>query len=127
LRSRAARAWGHHAPHSLPLRWLAKVTSEGHFAVTAFIVVSGFCLMLPVARAGRRLRGGTGVFLLRRFCRIAPPMYAAVLLAVLILQVPGQRAAYGYAQVTARQLVAHGLLSQTFVPGGLLPDNGPLC
>lgn len=121
-----SRAWGRHVPGSLLLRLIAKVTSEGHFAVTAFIVISGFCLMLPVVRAGGTLRGGARVFFVRRFWRIAPPMYLAVLLSVLLLQIPSLRAAYGYSQVNARQLVAHGLLVQTFVPYSLLPNDGPL-
>lgn len=120
------RAWGIHAPRSPVLRALAKVTAQGHFAVTAFIVISGFCLMLPAVRAGMRMRGGAGVFLVRRFWRIAPPLYAAVLLAVLVLQAPAVRLAHGYPPVTSRQLVAHALLIQNFVPRGLLPDDGPL-
>src|SRR5580692_1065615 len=50
----------------------------GHMAVTVFIVISGFCLMLPVVRAGNHLRGGTAGFFKRRARRILPPYYAAV-------------------------------------------------
>lgn len=56
----------------------------GHFAVTVFITLSGFCLMLPVARTGGILRGGTGTFLKRRARRILPPYYAALALSLLI-------------------------------------------
>jgi peptidoglycan/LPS O-acetylase OafA/YrhL len=55
----------------------------GHFAVDFFIVISGFCLMLPVARSGDgKLRGGFRSYIERRARRILPPYYAAVAVAV---------------------------------------------
>jgi peptidoglycan/LPS O-acetylase OafA/YrhL len=50
----------------------------GHLSVSVFIVISGFCLMLPVVKAGNRLRGGTVGFFKRRARRILPPYYGAV-------------------------------------------------
>jgi peptidoglycan/LPS O-acetylase OafA/YrhL len=55
----------------------------GHLSVTVFIVISGFCLMLPVVRAGNRLRGGTVAFLKRRARRILPPYYGALAFCLL--------------------------------------------
>jgi peptidoglycan/LPS O-acetylase OafA/YrhL len=62
----------------------------GNLAVAVFIVLSGFVLMLPVARTGDyTLRGGTAQFLRRRARRILPPYYAALaLFALLISTVP---------------------------------------
>lgn len=125
------RAWGDTPPQSAALRLLAKLLSEGHFAVTTFIVISGFCLALPMARAGGVLRGGPAVFFKRRFWRIAPPLYFAFALAALLLQagrgngttVP---AYYPDTHVTATQWLAHALLLQNLIPGGLLPNNGAL-
>jgi peptidoglycan/LPS O-acetylase OafA/YrhL len=57
----------------------------GHLSVTVFIVISGFCLMLPVVRAGNRLRGGTAAFLKRRARRILPPYYGAFALCLLMI------------------------------------------
>lgn len=57
----------------------------GHLSVTVFIVISGFCLMLPVARAGNQLRGGTAAFLQRRARRILPPYYGAVALCLVLI------------------------------------------
>lgn len=58
----------------------------GHAAVSIFIVLSGFCLMLPVVRSGDgRLRGGAAEYLKRRAWRIVPPYYAALLLGMLLL------------------------------------------
>jgi peptidoglycan/LPS O-acetylase OafA/YrhL len=120
------RAWLPGAPHSKWLRLVAKVTSEGHFAVTAFLVISGFCLMLPVLRSELRLKGGSTVFFKRRFLRIAPPLYAAFVLSVGVLQLSRVRLAYGYPQVTLRQVVAHAFLIQMPTPDGLLANNGVL-
>lgn len=60
---------------------LAMVFFHGHLAVAAFIFVSGFCLMLPVARYGCSLRAGTTGFYVGRIKRIVPTFYAAVALA----------------------------------------------
>jgi len=57
----------------------------GHLSVTVFIVISGFCLMLPVARAGNVLRGGTVGFFKRRARRILPPYYAAVAVCLALI------------------------------------------
>jgi peptidoglycan/LPS O-acetylase OafA/YrhL len=57
----------------------------GHLAVSVFIVISGFCLMLPVVRAGGELRGGARVFFQRRARRILPPYYSAVALSLLLM------------------------------------------
>jgi peptidoglycan/LPS O-acetylase OafA/YrhL len=57
-----------------------------HFAVTIFITISGFCLMIPVVRAGSMLRGGTIRFMLRRALRILLPFYCAMGLALLLIK-----------------------------------------
>jgi len=57
----------------------------GHLAVTVFIVISGFCLTLPVVAAGDRLRGGTRAFFARRARRILPPYYGALALSLLLI------------------------------------------
>ena len=64
--------------------WLGRLTNwtlYSHFAVDIFIVLSGFCLILPVARDGE-LRGGAARFFGRRAWRILPPFYAALALSV---------------------------------------------
>ena len=60
---------------------LANWLLYGHLAVDVFIVLSGFCLMLPVARS-RSLRGGWRRFYYSRARRILPPMYAALCVAI---------------------------------------------
>ena len=59
----------------------------GHLAVDVFIVLSGYCLMLPVARsADGQLSGTVGRFFQRRAMRILPPYYAALLLCLLLIR-----------------------------------------
>ena len=53
------------------------IFGNGHYAVAAFIVISGFCLGLPIVRAGGVLRGGALRFFARRARRILPPYYLA--------------------------------------------------
>lgn len=57
----------------------------GHLAVSVFIVISGFCLYLPVARTGDALKGGFSRFFKRRARRILPPYYAALGLSLLLI------------------------------------------
>ena len=61
-------------------RWL----EYGHYAVAMFIVLSGYCLMLPVARSGGNLVGGFRQYLIRRARRMLPPYYAALVLSLII-------------------------------------------
>ena len=67
--------------------WSALVGNyqASHEAVLLFIVLSGFCLALPVVRAGGDLRGGARLFYLRRARRILPPYYAALSLSLLLI------------------------------------------
>ncbi len=58
----------------------------GRSAVDVFIVLSGYCLMLPIIRSGR-LSGGSGGFLRRRARRILPPYYAALGVSLLVIAV----------------------------------------
>lgn len=57
----------------------------GHLSVTVFIVISGFCLALPVVAADGELRGGTWAFIKRRARRILPPYYGAVALCLALI------------------------------------------
>jgi peptidoglycan/LPS O-acetylase OafA/YrhL len=57
----------------------------GHDAVAIFIVLSGYCLMLPVARADGQLVRGLSNYFARRAWRILPPYYATVLGSLLLL------------------------------------------
>jgi len=67
------------------IAWLTGWLYFGHFGVVIFIVVSGFCLMLPVAGNGDRIRGGIPAYLRRRIRRIVPPYYFAMILTLLAI------------------------------------------
>jgi peptidoglycan/LPS O-acetylase OafA/YrhL len=71
-------------------RWFTIFTlfKPGSYGVTVFIVLSGYCLALPVARAADpQLNGGLTRFLTQRARRILPPYYAAVALSIALLLV----------------------------------------
>lgn len=62
-------------------QWLA----HGRFAVAIFIVLSGYCLMLPIVRsANDQIAGGLLNYFKRRARRILPPYYAALILSLLL-------------------------------------------
>ncbi len=61
-------------------KWL----EYGSFSVATFIVLSGYCLMLPVVKTGT-LRGGWLDYLKRRAKRILPPYYAALVMSLLLI------------------------------------------
>ena len=94
----------------LALRLALGWVRYGQFAVDVFIVLSGFCLMLPVARtAAGELRGGLRGFLGRRAWRILPPYYAAVVVSLLLI-------------LAARLAHTHVLAdnAEVFTPGNLM-------
>lgn len=57
----------------------------GHVSVVVFIVLSGYSLMLPVARsADAKLKGGWKNYIFRRAWRILPPYYAALAICIIL-------------------------------------------
>jgi peptidoglycan/LPS O-acetylase OafA/YrhL len=100
----------------------------GHFSVTFFITLSGFCLMMPVLRSGS-LRGGARGFAIGRVKRILPPYYAALLLSIVIawgfLKVHTHTLYDQSLPVTARGILGHIFLLQN-LQGSAYQINGPL-
>jgi peptidoglycan/LPS O-acetylase OafA/YrhL len=90
------------------------VLRYAHFAVDIFIVISGFCLFLPVVRAAGELRGGASRFFSRRALRILPPYYAAVAASIAALWLRGQAKQFtgaNFATVWHHVLLVHDALS----------------
>ncbi|MBV8780438.1 MAG: acyltransferase [Phycisphaerae bacterium] len=58
--------------------------TEGRIAVDWFIVVSGFCLMLPTLSRGYKLRGTIGEFYVKRARRILPTYWVAVIISAIL-------------------------------------------
>jgi peptidoglycan/LPS O-acetylase OafA/YrhL len=54
----------------------------GHYAVDVFIVLSGFCLMLPLSVANTLRLPDVKEYFVRRAWRIIPPYYAAILVSL---------------------------------------------
>jgi peptidoglycan/LPS O-acetylase OafA/YrhL len=96
----------------------------GHLSVTVFIVISGFCLSLPVVGANDTLRGGVTGFLKRRARRILPPYYGAMAVAlILIWTVLGKATGSLWdvpIRVTPIAVVSHLLLVQNFFATGAI-------
>ena len=63
-----------------PPHWAAPL-SFGN-VVPAFLVLSGYCLMLPVVRGNGSLRGGAAAFFRKRARRLLPPYYAGLILSL---------------------------------------------
>ncbi|MGV3723056.1 MAG: acyltransferase family protein [Actinomycetota bacterium] len=119
---------------SPPLRALANCFHFGHLAVGVFIVLSGFCLMLPVAAAGNgRLPRGLADYLRRRAWRILPPYYAALALSIACLSVgllftgasvvQGQEIRSG---LSVGSVISHLLLLHNLKVDWAYTINGPL-
>lgn len=118
------------SPLMRPIAWLLDF---GGYAVPIFIVLSGFCLMLPLAqRATDQMPGGVTAYLRRRAWRILPPYYVALLLSLLLislvpaLQTPQQTDWDTKIPVTAGAIFAHLLMLQNLSPDWLFKINGPM-
>lgn len=104
----------------------------GTLAVPVFIVLSGFVLMLPVARsAALELRGGFRDYLRRRARRILPPYFASLaIIAAMILFVPAMQTGHGTewdskVPVTPGGLISHLFLVHNLNPAWIYQINGP--
>ncbi len=110
--------------------WLGFTQMIGHFAVTTFIVLSGYCLMLPVVRAGGVLKGGPSLFFRKRAKRILPPYYLALLLSLfLIVSLIGQPTGSHWdtsIRVDGPGLITHLLLLHNLFPQDQVQINNAL-
>ena len=123
------RVWSDREPNGV-FKILAKVLAQGHFAVSVFIVISGFCLMLPVLNNHLRLRGGIVRFFKKRAWRILPPFYIAFLLSLATLVFSLSDVKYPTQDLNAA-FVGKTILSHLFVVNNIfekisLPTNGVL-
>jgi peptidoglycan/LPS O-acetylase OafA/YrhL len=107
--------------------------SFGHFSVSVFIVLSGFCLCIPVALSNDKLlKGGFKRYITRRFRRIVPPYYVAIalfltLIAVLpILQTSQNTAWDSKIPITWQSIASHLLLVHNFSTDWIYKIDGPM-
>jgi peptidoglycan/LPS O-acetylase OafA/YrhL len=99
--------------------WLTFWLIYGNYAVDIFIVVSGFCLALPIIKNGD-IKGGILTFYKRRCRRILPPYYASLLIClVLIFTIIGKPTGTHWdvsVDVTPLGTFICGLLLQDYFP-----------
>lgn len=83
-----AQVWAGFSPVVPPPTGLLSIFSlsmvAGHLSVAVFIVISGFCLALPLVRNDGEM-GSKLAFFKRRARRILPPYYGALALALLLI------------------------------------------
>ena len=101
--------------------------SDGHFAVCFFIVLSGYCLMLPVLRNDFKLPRGVVSFIKRRAWRILPPYYLALAFSLLLIGLFISRPTGSQwdvsLPVTPANIITHLLLIHNFVPDDFYKIN----
>ncbi len=114
----AFHGWAASGRPAMPLLGidLAPLFALGDHGTSVFFVLSGFCLMLPVVRAGRV--PGYREFLARRGWRIVPPYYVALLfwLAFWVLYPHGPAESVDWVRRWPLHLGAHALFIHTLLP-----------
>ena len=122
--------------------WLVatKIFRHGQFSVSVFIVLSGYCLMLPVVRSQTgHLSGSLLSYFKKRSRRILPPYYAALVTSIIVGLVitilvksqifPWDDNLWGHfsPSFTFGDVFYHLLLIHNLTPGDkLFHINGPL-
>lgn len=99
----------------------------GHLAVNLFIVLSGFCLMMPVIKNDYFLKHGFINFFLRRAKRILPPYYFAIIFSLLLIWLLiGQKTGTHWdtsVPITIKDIVLHFLLINDFFSSSVYKIN----
>ncbi len=127
---------GFSTPHLVgPLRLLKRIFAYGHEAVAIFIVLSGYCLMLPVVRKDSRgLAVDFGRFVGRRAKRILPPYFAALASSIAllwlapVLRTPGTGTIWddSLPGLDPAAIATHLLVVHNWFPSYGYQINGPL-
>ena len=97
----------------------------GRYAVDMFIVLSGYCLMLPMVRGANGMKGGFKGYIRRRARRILPPYYAALTISLLVILLvhPWKTSVQDYSEIVwdlpgTGDLLAHVFLVHNVVNAG---------
>ncbi len=107
-------------------KWTS-IFAHGHSAVTVFIVLSGFSLMLPVSSSGADKLTNLKDFFIRRSRRILPPYYAAFVFSVaIVLLLPqsfsGSWETLGIGGGFTNPALIHAVIAHLLVVHNLNPD-----
>lgn len=103
---------------------LPQLIAAGAHGVDVFIVISGFCLALPLAGHRRALR--VPPFYGRRAWRILPPYYVALAIAAVLALAPATWHLTVARQATLGDVLLHVVTGQAWVPGEVGTINGSL-
>lgn len=112
--------------------WLAAPFAHGHFAVAAFIVVSGFCLQMALFdRADHGKLRDRRKWFGRRARRIGPPYYAALILSLLVMftvtnRYSGVPPFDRWADASPEAIAAHFAMVHNLRPDWMYRINGVL-
>ena len=113
-----------------PIGLLHSLLSYGYYAVCVFIVLSGFCLMLPIVQGDGFLRGGALHFFKKRARRILPPYYLALGISLFLIWLClGEKTQTNWQNavpVTFYGLLSHLLLLQDLSEKTKTQIDGPL-
>nr|WP_241744249.1 acyltransferase [Cellulosimicrobium arenosum] len=107
-----------------PPKMLLNLLSNGTHGVDVFIVISGFCLGLPVLAAHRLL--ATRTFYGRRAWRILPPYYVALAIATALAVLPATWPLVVSRPADGTDIAVHAIGMQTWFPPTLGTINGSL-
>lgn len=103
---------------------------HGHFAVAAFIVISGFCLQMSLYRRGDGQLKDFKRFFARRCERILPPYYACLILSLIVaITVTSRQVGLPWSQyvpVTPQNVISHLLMVHNLIPSDMYRINGVL-
>jgi len=112
---------------------LRRAFSFGHDAVAVFIVLSGYCLMIPAARRDGHVAHGVRAYFSRRAWRILPPYYATLAASLLFIAAFPSFSAHSdtiwddtYPAFTLGSIGSHLLLVHNWFPAWVNTINGPL-
>jgi len=115
------------------LQPLGKIISFGYLAVPLFIVLSGYCLAIPVVLHDKKqIKGGFKTYISRRAKRILPPYYFALglfiimILCIPVLQTPAQTAWDSKIPMTPIAVITHLLLVHNLKSEWTFKIAGPL-
>lgn len=103
---------------------LPQLVAAGAHGVDVFIVISGFCLALPLAGHRRPLR--VPQFYGRRAWRILPPYYVALAIAAVLALLPATWHLTVARQASLGDVLLHLVTGQAWVPGEVGTINGSL-
>lgn len=116
-----------------PMALVGAALSYGSSAVPIFIVLSGYCLMLPLAqRNTQSIPGGAAGYIRRRAWRILPSYYVMLFLTLgLIALIPALQVQQNTdwdvkLPVTVGAIISHLLLVHNFNPDWIYKIVGPM-